>query len=130
MSEQLALPMEAIDKLLSNAAVAKAMKADEDTKQLVLDWEANKAARIAQAKAEAMSKKFTLGGQETTLAQLAMFLRANAYYIGKHQNKSRKDIPVAVVALLDEAVAQLGVLMPTGELWASLGELAGIPRKQ
>jgi hypothetical protein len=130
MSELLALPMEALDTLLANPAMAKAMKADDKTKQLVLDWEANKSARIAKAKAEAKTKKFTLGGQETTLAQLAMFLRANAYYVGENKDKSRKDIPVAVVALLDEAVAQLGILMPTDKLWNNLTDLAGIPRKQ
>lgn len=120
---------EQLDVLLADKATYKSLSSNAATKQLVLDWENNRAERIAQAKAEAMTKSYTLGGQETTLAQLAMFLRANSYYVGKNQGKSRSAIPTAVVALLDEAVAQLGVLMPTEELWNNLGDLAGIPRK-
>lgn len=112
---------EVLDALMSDPVTRKALEAQATTKPLVLAWEAAKAARIEAAMAKT---DYVLAGQSTTREELAMFLRANAYFI--KNDKARKTVPAGALALIDEAVAQLGILMPTSKLWQNLGILAGV----
>ena len=120
----LTLTPEQLDAMLQDPATRKVLEANTATKDLVLDWNAMREARVAQAIEEAKTKVFTLAGQPATLVQVALFLRANSYYI--RNTKSRETMAKGILDIIDDAVAQLGVLMPADKLWKGLSALAGV----
>ena len=120
----LTLTLEQLDAMLQDPATRKVLEANTATKALVLDWTAMREARLAQAIEDAKTKAFTLAGQPATLTQVALFLRANSYYI--KNTKSRETMAQGILDIIDDAVAQLGVLMPAGKLWQGLSALAGV----
>lgn len=111
---------EQLDSMLSDNATRKVLEANPATKDIVLDWEAARAARVAAAIKAAKAQKFTLAGKPVTLAQLATFLQG---VLPAFNEKTAGNYPTAVVELANEAREQLGVLFPASSKWKGLEAL-------